>query len=576
MNKDNTTLGKWEEILWNLSSGEFEELSMHLIKSIGSFENIDWRYGSMDGGKDILAERIEKDPAGISTITEKWWFQCKRYSKGISFEDINPSFLTSCTEKIDKFVIMSNMHLTHPCKEQIKKIQETHQCRIIDWSGPRFLEILCNNLLIFKEWFPEYEIPQMYISHNETKILQLSNKLSSELGIDFKVELKEGEIIDNEHPKESLVKILKNRCNLFEKQDPNINSFVLYHFGLLIWRLTKDIYAIELMDKCLEINPQNINALLQKSHFLEQLGKLNDAIECLDIIIKYYPENTSALNNKASYLRRKNKPEEALEIIEKVLRIDPKFIFAINNKALILKNLGKTKEAITLIDNQLTKNKDSIYLMSTKVDLLIDILDLRSAHKINNKILEKQPSNIIAINSKGVIYENNARFQHFKKYNRLALDCFENINKSQKDYAIAWANRIICLVNLKALHDADNIIEELLEEYPNSAYLLIEKAHLLELKNDFKNAYTYVKKALKIESTKKFYIKKADIELNLKKNKESMDTVDIVLKYDPEYADAWRIKGESLRRLRQKTLSNMAFKKAEKFAKTPISLLEDR
>ena len=42
------------------------------------------------------------------------------------------------------------------------------------------------------------------------------------------------------------------------------------------------------------------------------------------------------------------------------------------------------------------------------MNILIDLLDLNEAMRVNDQILEMDPENIDAINSKGVIYEQNS------------------------------------------------------------------------------------------------------------------------------------------------------------------------
>ena len=73
----------WLDARWQDYKGSklFEELCYELVGYEG-FTNLQWRGGSGDKGRDIQAEFISDQPGGMTRV-EKWWFQCKRYSKHI-------------------------------------------------------------------------------------------------------------------------------------------------------------------------------------------------------------------------------------------------------------------------------------------------------------------------------------------------------------------------------------------------------------------------------------------------------------------------------------------------------------
>lgn len=84
-----------------------------------SFKNVQLRDGSYDGGRDIEADYVSVIPDGITERRERWWFECKKYSKGISFDKISKNIMQADLNKIDTFVVMSNMHLTPSCQTEI-------------------------------------------------------------------------------------------------------------------------------------------------------------------------------------------------------------------------------------------------------------------------------------------------------------------------------------------------------------------------------------------------------------------------------------------------------------------------
>ena len=208
------------------------------------------------------------------------------------------------------------------------------------------------------------------------------------------------------------------------------------------------------------------------------------------------------------------------------------------------------------------------------MNLLIDLLDLNEAMRVNDQILEMDPENIDAINSKGVIYEQNSHYQQSEKYLPLATDWFDKTINKDENYAIGWSNKLVCLINSGFLTDAERIINLTVEMFPTNSYILNEKGRIYLEKGDYKNALKYFNKALKYDYIIKILINKAGTLLQLHKNKETIETSDKILKYDEENSEAWHLKGKALRRLHQITKAKKCFEKAEEYKKVPISLLE--
>jgi len=88
MIKRTKTSEEWKNIIGKLSPENFEHLCYQLVKAMPGFVNVDLREGSYDSGRDIDAEYRGKAPDGFTEITERWRFECKKYSRGVSFDVI--------------------------------------------------------------------------------------------------------------------------------------------------------------------------------------------------------------------------------------------------------------------------------------------------------------------------------------------------------------------------------------------------------------------------------------------------------------------------------------------------------
>ena len=186
-----------------------------------------------------------------------------------------------------------------------------------------------------------------------------------------------------------------------------------------------------------------------------------------------------------------------MDLVNEALDIDPDFTIAIKNKTSILSCFGKTEEALDFLESELKKHQDSRILLESKVNLLIDLLDLKEAMRVNDQILEMDPENIGAINSKGVIYEHNSQYQKPEKFLPLATEWFEKAISKDENYPLGWSNKIVCLISMGSLTDAEDIIDAVVDMFPTNSNILNEKGRFLLEKRDPKKALKYFNKSLR-------------------------------------------------------------------------------
>ena len=563
---------EWKNIIGKLSPKNFEHLCYQLVKAMSGFVNVDLREGSYDSGRDIDAEYRGKAPDGFTEITERWRFECKKYSRGIPFDDISGKINQANWNRIDKLVIMSNMHLTPTCKDEIAKIRDPY-CKVLDWTGVHFQDILFQNPDICKEFFSDEELPQRSLdTKRPQELINVTQRAGSHFGIELEIKLKEGQKPPTSI--EGVADIIKKTLLNLKEIDINIKSLIYQQISGLFLSINRKEDALLFIGESLKITPDNVAALLNKGFVFEKLDDLEESSKCYDDVLRIDKHNKFALNNKAHNLRRKGDLENALDLVNEALDIDPDFTIAIKNKTSILSSFGKTEEALDFLESKLKKHQDSRILLESKVNLLIDLLDLKEAMRVNDQILDMDPENIGAINSKGVIYEHNSQYQKPEKFLPLATEWFEKAISKDKNYPLGWSNKIVCLIRSGLLTDAEGIIDTVVDMFPTNSYILNEKGSFLLEKRDPKKALKYFNKALRYDFLDKALINKASVFLLFRKHKEAIETTDKILRYNKKNSDAWALKGKALKRLHQITRAGQCFKKAGEYKKVPRSLLE--
>ena len=76
------------------------------------------------------------------------------------------------------------------------------------------------------------------------------------------------------------------------------------------------IVAIQCYNKALEINPQDLQTLLNKGIVLKLQGKYDEAIQCYDEALKINPEYPNAWKNKALGIEKMGKIEESKNCLD--------------------------------------------------------------------------------------------------------------------------------------------------------------------------------------------------------------------------------------------------------------------
>lgn len=542
----------WNSKILNLNPDEFESLSYELLHSMG-FTNIVQRKGGRDKGIDISADFIRKEPGNMNVTVEKWFFQCKRYSSGISLSNISDSVDWSIAEKANKFAVMSNNHLTTDCRDNIKARLQDAKVGLIEFTEDKFITLLKFNPHIIAAYFPDIDSKE-YRNVNNKKITEivfnLPNELSEKLSNliittkDFSDELKEKEIR----------KFFKEKILQSVDIDPNIRSLIYQKLAVSDFSkgLIKD--SLENLDQALLITPKNKFALLDKGIILTILEKWSDAINnCYDKVIDIDPHNKIAWNNKGHCSRMIGKLKGALYCFNKSIELDNNFILARNNKSRILLDNGKYKESlINYLDNLKIKPKSPTTLKGIS-DLFKELTVLSISMKYIDNALEIDPNYDEAWNSKGHYIDiQNIEGNH--DLIKEALECFKKAVEINNSNLIALSNVAICLAKLGNKKEALDIFDKSIK---NSGIKTLKtersKSIVMRLLGDFEGALKVIDEAI-IENKnsidlKELYLQKSVILRLIGKHKKALEFLDNALEMDSKYLEALKVKAEIYREI---------------------------
>lgn len=144
---------------YKLSPNKFEEACFDLLLCLG-YKNLIWREGGADSGRDIEGRQLVENTL-VGSYNEKWFFECKRYEKGVPPEELNPKIAWADAEKPNHLVLLISSYLTNNARNWLEKIamQKPYTIHIVEGKVLKKLMIR----------FPD--IVSRYFLNHEMKLL---------------------------------------------------------------------------------------------------------------------------------------------------------------------------------------------------------------------------------------------------------------------------------------------------------------------------------------------------------------------------------------------------------------------
>ncbi len=139
-----------------ISDTQFEELCFELLLRLG-YKKLTWRQGSADNGRDIEGELLVNNSL-IENYSEKWFFECKNYSKGVPPEELYSKIAWADAEKPHHLTLLISSHLSNNSRTWLEKISKEKQYFIHVIEGKQLRKIVLNfNDIVSKHFSDKYQ-----------------------------------------------------------------------------------------------------------------------------------------------------------------------------------------------------------------------------------------------------------------------------------------------------------------------------------------------------------------------------------------------------------------------------------
>ena len=293
---------------------------------------------------------------------------------------------------------------------------------------------------------------------------------------------------------------------------PN-NVYAMINKAQSLGNLNRYKEALEEVEQALKLDPNNAFAWHNKGVYLSNLGRFSEAIQCYDKSIQLNSHYAPVWYNKGYTLKKMENYEEAIECYKTALELDPNNEITWNNMGWVHHCLKRYEDSINFYNKALEINPRLIKAWNNKAQALghIDgcqeegLTCIDKAIKIAEKykIIESDPQYFSSL------YDNRGYILNVLQRYEEALECFDKILELNQDYASAWHNKGYTLHKLGRLSEAIEIYKKRLELEPSNAYIWNKTGFML---ND------------------------------LQRYEEALECFDKTLELNPKYANAWHNK----------------------------------
>lgn len=150
--------------------------------------------------------------------------------------------------------------------------------------------------------------------------------------------------------------------------------------------------AMGLLDEVLDIEPENISALLKRAQLVLLDGKAKEGIADLRVVLKNEPDSITALKLLAGAQELEGRVDLALDNMKKVIALEDPVLESLANAARIALALEQYKEAEDFIRQALKLDEDNTSLVSNLIKLLVLKEDYDSAKNFADQLIVSDTS----------------------------------------------------------------------------------------------------------------------------------------------------------------------------------------
>jgi protein O-GlcNAc transferase len=231
----------------------------------------------------------------------------------------------------------------------------------------------------------------------------------------------------------------------------------LHLLGLAELQRSNAAAALDLIDRALEIDPENAAFLSNRGRALQQLKRLDEALESYNKAVSMNPDHAPAFNNRGVVLYSLRRFEDAVSSYDRALALNPDYAQAFYNRGNALRELRRSEQAVESYDCALAIKPDYPQALYNRGNALRDLRRLDEAIASYDRALAFNPDYVEALSNRGAALKELKRFDE-------ALESYDRALAIQPDNAFLIGLRLRSKMLICDWQGLDDEVERLGEK----------------------------------------------------------------------------------------------------------------
>ena len=209
------------------------------------------------------------------------------------------------------------------------------------------------------------------------------------------------------------------------------------------------------VDSIIELDPDNYEALWNRSSLHKDKGEYEESLKCLEKITNYLkPDDVDSWFERHELLKILERYPEALDCLDKILKIKPEIESdVLNAKGIVLGESGDGEEALKCFELAFTKpgTAGHFALWVNKGTVLSNLEKPTEAIECFEKALELKPDNVFALFNKALTLHHLGKYpEAIKFFDQAGAASVTAYNDQAYDEKIDSWNFLVMLMRRKA------------------------------------------------------------------------------------------------------------------------------
>ncbi|MEG4916696.1 tetratricopeptide repeat protein [Microcoleus sp. B7-D4] len=288
--------------------------------------------------------------------------------------------------------------------------------------------------------------------------------------------------------------------------------------------------ALESFDRAIELDPNDLSALVLRGYVLHKLKRYDEALASFDRAIELDANNHLAWAKRGYVLHKLKRYEEALVSYDRAIKLDTNYPWAWANRGSVLYNLKRYDEALASYDKVIELDTNYPWAWPLRGYLLYNLKRYNEALVSYDREIELDANNQLAWANRGNVLNDLKRYEE-------ALESYDMAIKLDANNQSAWAKRGYVLYNLQRYDEALESYDMAIELEENNLHFWVLRGIVLTHLKRYDEVLETYDRAIELgENDRDVWVLRAIVLKSLKRYDEALVSYDRAIELGDRYS----------------------------------------